>query len=183
MTEQDKTPPVHHHKFFSVFFGIVLILIGLFSINARIFISDITLYFLGWILLIGGGAHCFTSFYTGTWSRFFVTMFTGIISFIIGGIIVVNPELGSQTLFMLISLVLIVDGLFKMADAIATHTIRWLWSLIGGILIFLLGLSMWIISPIGNIGLIGFLIGLTLVISGFITITNSYKQQPEYKLV
>lgn len=183
MTEQDKTPPVNNHKGFSFFFGIVLILIGLFTINARVFISEITVYFLGWILLIGGGAQCFASFYAGNWSRFFVTMITGIISFIIGGIIVVNPELGSQTLFMLISIVLIVDGLFKVADSVATHTAHWLWSLIGGIIIFLLGVGMWMISPVSNIGIIGFLIGLTLVISGFITIINSYRHQPEYKLV
>lgn len=165
------------NKGFSLFFGVLLILIGLFTINSRIFISAITVYFLGWVLLIGGGAQAFASFYAGSWSKFFVTILTGVISFIIGGIIVVNPDLGTQTLTMLISVVFIVDGLFKIADSVATHTPRWGWNLTGGVLIFLLGVTLWLISPIGNVGLIGFFIGLAIIISGFLTISNAYTSQ------
>lgn len=174
MTRENGTNVIHKHKGLSLFFGIILILVGLFTINARIFVSEVTVYFFGWVLLISGGAQCFASFYSGSWNNFFITLITGLISFIIGGTIVVNPNLSTQTFAILISIVLIVDGLFKIARSIAVHAEHWRWGIVTGIVIFLLGIVLWYISPTGNFGIIGFFIGLALVVGGFLTITNAY---------
>lgn len=179
----DKTP-IHNNKSLSLFFGILLIIIGLITINARIFVSQTTLYLFGWALFIGGGAECFASFYAGSLNKFFITLITGIISFVIGGIIVINPSLSSQTFAVLVSIVFIADGLFKIAQSVATRNQNWGWSLASGLILFLLGIGLWYVSPIGNIGLIGFIIGLAIVISGFVIITNAYPSpQTEYRTI
>ncbi len=165
---------VQQHKRLSLFFGILLILLGLFTSNARIFLSAITIYIFGWVLLIGGGAQCFASFYGGRWKNFFVMLITGLISFIIGGAIVVNPHLSSQTIAILVSIVFIVQGLLQIVESISSRTKQWMWDFITGIIFFVLGIVLWFASSLGNIGMIGFVIGIALVISGFLTIINAY---------
>lgn len=172
----DEKITVHRHKGLSLFFGIFLTILGLFTINARIFVSEITIYIFGWILLIGGGAQCFASLYGGKWKTFFVMIITGLISFIIGGAIVVNPHLNSQTIAILVSIVFIVQGLFQIAESIASRTEHWGWNFIAGVVLFLLGIILWVAGPIGNIGMIGFLIGVAIVISGFLTIISAYSR-------
>lgn len=168
---------VHKHKGLSLFFGILLITVGLFAINARIFISTTTIYFFGWILLIGGGAQCFASLYSGSWGKFFITLVTGIISAVVGLSIVVNPAISVQTFAMFVGLVFMADGLFKFTSSLMHRTRHWGWSSATGLLLFLLGTSIWYLRP-DNLGLIGLLVGAGLILIGFITITNAYTHRP-----
>lgn len=161
------------HPGFSLFIGILLIIAGIFALSAKFFIAASTIYFFGWILLITGFAQFFGSFFSGSWGNFFMLMVSGILSVIAGGFIVINPAVSIATFAVLVGIIFMIDGIYKFFTAFATTEHRGR-KLTSGILLFFLGLIMWGQGPVGDLLIMGFLVGMYLIIEGFATITNAY---------
>lgn len=170
------TQAMHQNRGLSIFLGILLIIGGLIALSSKVLFSVTTFYLFGWILLVSGAAQFFGSFFSGSWSRFFILLLTGVLSFIVGAVIIINPAISIGTIAVLLGVVFMIDGIFKIATSISMRTDNWGWRIAYGIVVFLLGLYMFTLGPIANLWILGLIIGFQLILSGVLMIANAYTE-------
>ena len=149
---------------FKIFLGILLLILGIITITAQLFTTIATIYFLGWVLLIGGFLEFFNGFFTKE-NRWLLFM-GGVLSFIFGYILITNPIPSATFLTLLIGMWLLISGAFKLIASVMLQYENWGWSLFGGIITLLLGavvLSQW---PVSGLWVIGLFIGVEFIVRG-----------------
>ena len=103
-----------------------------------------------------------------SWGGFFWGLLVGLLYFAAGVELWLNPIGGVVTLTAFLAAVLVVDGVFH---SILAFQIRpragWFWLLLGGIVGIVLGVMIWQQLPSSALSILGLLLGINLVFSGF----------------
>lgn len=161
-------------------FGIILVLLGLITLSARFLIGFVVISIFGWFLLIGGLVQIVQAFLAKKWSSFFVFLTMGILSFVVGGIIILNPILSAVALALLLATFFIVGGLIQIFSSLIHRYPNWGWIFSAGIINFLLGFAIWNNWPLSGLSMFGWFIGVALIVNGFASIFSSVgKSKPE----
>ncbi|NTU46688.1 hypothetical protein HGA88_03605 [Candidatus Roizmanbacteria bacterium] len=168
---------IYHHQALYIALGIILIIGGILSLGSVVFISFASILFFGWLLLIAGIVQVFASFFTGKWSSFFLFLFTGGLSFIFGVLIISNPVVSIGTLTLLLSLILLVGGIFRMVTAAVMQFPGRGWTFIYGMITTFLGILIWRQWPASSLWVIGLFIGIELIASGFATVMTVFESR------
>jgi uncharacterized membrane protein HdeD (DUF308 family) len=157
-----------------VAFGVILVILGLLALYNVVDATLITTIFVGWLLVFGGIAQIVGAFTTngGVGSRILMILL-GILYVVVGLDIVADPLQGTITLTIVVSIVLVVDGIIRLFSAFSGETPhRGLVATIGIINILL---GAWLFSDIPVSGLaIGFFVGLQLLMAGIIWIIGGW---------
>jgi uncharacterized membrane protein HdeD (DUF308 family) len=103
---------------------------------------------------------------SGTWSGFFVDLIVGVLYGVAGFLVVMNPAASAVTLTLLIAMLLIVVGIFRIVAAIAARYPSWGWLALHGLISVLLGVLIWQQWPVSGFWVIGLFIGLELIVNG-----------------
>ena len=159
----------------NIFLGALLLLLGIVTLFAQFFTTLASIYFLGWVLLIGG----FLEFFNGFFPREnrWLYLIGGVLSFIFGYILITNPLNSAVFLTLLIGIWLALSGTFKLIASMIVHEEKWGLKLFSGILTLLLGiviLSQW---PVSGLWVVGLFIGIELIIRG-ISLMGTQAYQP-----
>ena len=92
----------------------------------------------------------------------------GLLYLVAGVVLWRNPIAGVVTLTAFLAAVLVVDGVFR---SILAFQIRprpgWFWLLLGSIVGIVLGVMIWQQLPSSAVSILGLLLGINLVFSGF----------------
>src|SRR5262249_60660947 len=80
---------------------------------------------------------------------------------------ITNPAVGALTLTLVLAVFLLVGGLMRLFDAIASHAPRRGWMILDGAVSVLLGVLLWIHWPVSALWFIGFAIGVGLIFRGW----------------
>lgn len=176
-TNHNHNEEYHLGKTAGTIFGVILIVLGIIAVGAMGVTTYATLLFAGWILLIGGIVRVVQAFWGKGWSGFFLDLFTGILLGMGGVLLLNNPTVGIGAVSFLLSLVFMVSGVTAVVSSLAVRYPNWGWSLAYGVLAFAFGLAVWRHWPFSGIYLIGFFIGLELIVSGIALIAGSYSPQ------
>lgn len=147
--------------------GIAMAVVGLLALGASVFVTLASMFFLGWLLAIGGALHIVHSFGTGSWSGLFMHLLVGILYVVVGLLTIVHPVAGALSLTLLLAALFMVGGLFRIVTAAAIRLPHWGWMLLNGIITFILGLVIWAQWPISGLWAIGLFIGIDLLLSGW----------------
>jgi uncharacterized membrane protein HdeD (DUF308 family) len=119
-------------------------------------------------LVIAGVAQTIHAFAARSWGGFFWGLLVGLLYLAAGIVMWLNPIAGVVTLTVFLAAVLVVDGIFR---SILAFQIRpragWFWLLLGGIVGIVLGLMIWQQLPSSALSVLGLLLGINLVFSGF----------------
>lgn len=166
---------------FNITFGIILMIIGLIILGAQTFTTFVSVLFLGWMLLIGGAAEFVYSFFSGSWLRFFMYLLIGVFSFIFGLIIITNPALSVATFTLLIGMLLLISGGYKIFSSLLVREENWGWYLVAGIVLVLLGISVLSGWPTTGLWVIGLFIGVEVFINGFLMIASTSTSAEEVR--
>jgi uncharacterized membrane protein HdeD (DUF308 family) len=84
-----------------------------------------------------------------------------------GLIIVANPGAAAITLTLLVAMLLIVSGVFRIVVAVAVpFQNRW-WLVLHGVINLILGISIWRDWPLSGLWVIGLFIGIDMVFNGW----------------
>jgi uncharacterized membrane protein HdeD (DUF308 family) len=127
----------------AVVFGWVLILAGLFGLTS----------------LIGSREHAHL-----LWS-----IVSGVVALVVGALIVWAPLVGAVTLALFIAAYLLIDGLALAGlawDQRGRGAGRWLWLMVAGVIDVLLALLIVAFGPLSDAVLLGFVIGVDLIVAG-----------------
>ena len=120
-------------------FGIVLIVLGTIALGSALLMTIASVFFFGWILIVGGVMEVVHAFWHKRWSGFFLDLLTGILYVVAGWMIMSNPAQSALLLTLVIAMFLVFEGVFRIVVALAVRYPHWGWLLLNGVISLLLG--------------------------------------------
>jgi uncharacterized membrane protein HdeD (DUF308 family) len=151
-----------------LFLGIILIIAGTAAIMAPTYASMGLTLLLGWILVFAGGFQLVHSFGSAGWGAFFWRLLGGLIYLAAGIMLLVYPLRGAITLTLILAIVLVAQGIFRIIGAFQfRHVSAWGWILVGGLLSLVLGLMIYFQWPYSGLWILGLFLGIDLIFAGW----------------
>ncbi len=148
--------------------GIILILLGTAAIALPLAASFTIEAIFGWIFVISGIVTIIHSLKALNSGKCFLRLLSGIFYLAIGILFLANPIQGILTLVFILAIMFVFDGIIKIAVAIRIRPIRnWRWMLASGIASLALAGIIWARWPDNVSWILGLLVGINLIFSGF----------------
>lgn len=165
------TDEVRRHRAWFLAVGIATVLVGaaalIFPIVATLAISVI----VGWILTIYGALAVIHAFRNARWNGFLWSLFGALLALGAGIVLLFFPTTGALSLTLLIAAFLLTSGAFRVLLAFRLRPAdRWGWLLLSGLLAIVLGMVIALLWSAAAAWIIGMLVGIDLLFSGWATI-------------
>jgi len=121
----------------------------------------------GWVFLIQGVLQVVHAFRVRDWSGFIWSLGIGVLSLLVGIVLVVDPLAGSVSLTLLVAVLFLATGLAKVMFALSLRPGGgWGWVLLSGLISVLLGVMILSSFPASATTILGLLLGIELVSNG-----------------
>ena len=147
--------------------GVVFVLLGTIGLGITYFITVASVFFLGFLLLIGGGAQVVHLFRSKGWKSTLLHLLIALLYIFAGICVVTNPVAASITLTLVFAWILIVIGIFRIFIAFQARQYKnWHWLLLGGFVSVLFGLVIINDWPASGLFVIGIIIAIEMIIHG-----------------
>lgn len=157
--------------------GILFIFMGALGVTVATFTTLYSMVFFGILLLVAAAVYLVKAFMTRQWRGFFLQALLGIFSGVVGTVMIANPVLSAVSLTLLLGSFFIVTGFFRIFNALAITIEGWGWILVSGIASVLLGILVLAQWPASSLWLIGILIGVELMLTGWYSVLIGYSIQ------
>jgi uncharacterized membrane protein HdeD (DUF308 family) len=161
-------PPVFHSRGWSIFWGVLLIIVGILALLMPEIAALATVLTLAWLLIFAGIVEIVHAIQTRHRDGFGWKLAAGIITLLLGVAILAFPVAGIATLALWIGAFIFAGGIVRLILAFRVRPAKgWGWVLLDGILSIIIGgLIAWG-WPASSIAFIGLLTGFWLLFSGF----------------
>ena len=171
---------VRKHSTWFLAVGIALVILGMVAIGYTVEMTIVSMMFLGWLLIIAGLFEVIHGFTRRPWSGFFVNLLGGVLYAVAGFVMVANPALAAVTLTLLIAIILIIAGVFRLFIALSTPLHHRGWLILNGAISIILGIMIWDAWPVSGLWVIGLFIGIDMIFDGWteIMLALSARSQP-----
>jgi uncharacterized membrane protein HdeD (DUF308 family) len=161
----------HRNAGWLVALGILQILLGGVAVASPLAGGLVVTMVLGISLIVAGIARLFTAFAADSFGAGTLAFVWGLLVATTGFFVFTNPGVGLATLTLVISIMLFISGLSECAVAFhAKPESGWGWILTGGIVSVILAIMVWRRFPFSSIWLVGTLVGINLLVTGFETV-------------
>ncbi|MBU4271367.1 MAG: HdeD family acid-resistance protein [Planctomycetes bacterium] len=166
-------------------YGILLVVCGVAAIIFPALTSVAAMVVLGVVLMIAGVATIIQAFWAGKWSGLMLQLLVGILYTAVGFMIIDTPLLKTvEALTLFIAAFFIVVGGFRIVSSLVIRFPYWGWSLLNGIITFLLGVIIYRLYdrfPESSLWILGLLIGIEMLFHGWtwIVLSLAIKKLPE----
>ena len=150
---------VREHSTWFLVMGIALVVLGLIAIGYVVEMTIMSVLFLGWLLVIAGVFEVVHGFSRRPWSGFFINLLGGVLYAVAGLVMVTHPALAAVTLTLLIAMMLVVAGLFRLFIAFTTPLQHRGWLILDG--------AIWESWPVSGLWVIGLFVGIDMVLDGW----------------
>lgn len=162
--------------------GIVLDVLGMIVLGSASFLS---MRLLGWMIILAGVVRAIQAFRVYRPNASFIEVVTAVLYVLVGIWLVLRPvaEAGSTTNTLVISALLILDGMLHIAGAVMTRYPNWQWPLVYSILVMLFGLGLAIWQQFSHLRILAlaWFLGITMILNGWSLIALGWteKKLPE----
>lgn len=157
---------VRRHWGWHLALGTLLLVLGLVAIAYAVTTSLVSVLFFGWMLVVSGVVQGILAFRVQHWSGFFLHLLAALLEIIVGVLVISGPTQAAVGLTLLLAAYLLVGGLFRTLTALVVTLPGAGWTVLGGVISFLLGLAIWRQWPFSGLWFIGTCIGVDLVLHG-----------------
>lgn len=148
--------------------GVALVIVGALAICLPAVATSITIFALGWLLIIGGVIQAIHAFTAGKWGGTVWELLTAILYGVVGILLLANPVISMFALTIFLVTFLLIEGFFQIITAFQVrHNSSWGWVLFSGIVAVVLAGMIWFNMPGDAIWVIGLLIGVNIVFTGW----------------
>lgn len=148
--------------------GTVLIVLGIVALSLPAMVTLGIELLLGWLLVIGGVAQAVHALAARKSAAFFLTLLSAVLYLGVGVLLLAYPLQGILTLTLVLGTFFMIEGIFKIMLALRLRsTPNWYWLLISGIVALLLGAIIWAWWPGDAPWVIGLLVGIDMIFSGW----------------
>jgi uncharacterized membrane protein HdeD (DUF308 family) len=147
--------------------GIALIVLGGVALAVPR-LATITLVLLfGWLVVFSGVFEAVAAFAARKWSGFFLHLLSGILSIIVGALMVTHPDAAAGALTLLLAAFFLMGGIFRISAAVMVRFPAWAWVAFGGIVTAFLGALIWAEWPSSALWVIGTFVAIDLLFRGW----------------
>jgi uncharacterized membrane protein HdeD (DUF308 family) len=146
--------------------GALLILLGTTCLVKSQTATRFSILTLGWILAFSAVVWLINSFHAWTWTGFLVYALNAIIRGMAGYLFIRHPDAGAEGVTMVLAILFIVGGIFRITGAIAIQFPRWGWTVFAGVISAVLGMSLLVSWPAASSYFVGMAIGIDLILDG-----------------
>ena len=157
-----------HWKLFLIE-GIILVILGLLAVAVPVVAGLAVTILFGWLFLISGIVGLITTFAMRQSPGFWWSLLSGVLGVVVGGWLLVQPELGLASLTYLLIAFFIIEGVATIMFALehrAALSGRWAWMLASGIVdLFLAGVILTGL-PGAVAWALGLIVGINMVFGG-----------------
>jgi uncharacterized membrane protein HdeD (DUF308 family) len=147
-------------------FGILLVILGLACVAKAQTATKFSILALGWVLAISGVIWLANAFRAFTGYGFFLYFLNGIIRGVTGYLLIRHPDAGAAGVTMVLAVLFIVGGIFRMAGASVIRFPRWGWTVFSGLVSVVLGAYLLTSWTAASTYFIGLAIGIDLALDG-----------------
>jgi uncharacterized membrane protein HdeD (DUF308 family) len=148
-----------------------LIVLGTIALGTSVVATLVSVLFIGWLLVIGGAMQAVHAFSVRQWAGFFLRLFAGLLTLIVGLMLVGNPAAGAVSLTLLIAAFFMVGGLFRITAALTHQLPGRAWILLSGAVTLFLGILIWAEWPVSGLWVIGTFVGIDMLFDGWSLVT------------
>ena len=121
----------------------------------------------GWVFLIQGVIQVIHAFRVRDWSGFIWSLGLGVLSLLVGVVLVADPLAGAIPLTLLVAALFLATGVAKTMFALALRPASgWVWVLASGLVSVALGVMILAGLPATATAILGLLLGIELVSNG-----------------
>lgn len=161
--------------------GIGLALAGVAAISVPLLATVGIVTVIGILMLAAGAAQIVSAFSSSKWSGVFVHIVMGLLYGVTGFFILENPLVGAGGLTLLMAMFFFMSGIFRIVFALRERFPTWGWTLLNGAVTLLLGIIIWRQFPESALWLIGLLVGIDLIFTGWtwIMLAFAVRNAPE----
>lgn len=147
--------------------GIFVAILGALAIWAPQFTGKTLAVVIGVLMIFGGVGRTMFSWVAPTWGNALLRAAVGILTIIAGGYIILQPEVGSKALAIVMMVYLIVDGVTSLVFSLRMPpVVSGGWMILGSLASIGLGVLMWMQWPASGELAVGLLIGVKLLFDG-----------------
>lgn len=160
---------LRQHWVWFLVMGIALVLLGSFAIGWAC-LATVTVaatWMFGFLLLGGGIGEIIQSFTVGRWSGTLVHLLIGLMYAVVGFMMISDPVDSAVTLTKIISIFMIVGGIFRVVASLAHRFPGWEWVLLNGGVTTLLGIMVYKQLPASGFWFIGLFLGIEMILNGW----------------
>jgi uncharacterized membrane protein HdeD (DUF308 family) len=151
----------------AIVLGGILVVVGLLALCFPVIATVETALVFGILLLIGGVVQMFTAFWVRGWGGILLYLLVGLLYFFVGAVLVERPEVSALVWTLFLAVFFVAAGLVRAVTSVIMRFSGWGWSLLNGAVTFLLGLLIWRGWPGDGLWVIGTLVGIELIFSGW----------------
>lgn len=157
--------PAHSWGWF-LFFGILLLVLGIAAIVRSVTATVVSMLFFGWLLVIAAAIEIVQTVMAGRETGMFQHLAAAVLFGVIGILIVWRPMVTAEILTLLMGAFFLVTGLFQIVAPVITSLPDWGWHVLNGVITLLLGFLVLAQWPVSGLWVIGMFVGIDLVFFG-----------------
>lgn len=147
--------------------GVILLLLGLLALGSSVFVTLTTMVFIGSLMLIAGVLQSIHAIAMRNWSGFFLDLLAGVLNTVVGLMIIAHPGATAVALTLIIAILLILGGVFRIVAGFAVrYQNRW-WLILHGAISLLLAYSILSDWPMSGLWVVGTFVGIDLIFNGW----------------
>jgi uncharacterized membrane protein HdeD (DUF308 family) len=159
-------PEIAHNWGWFLVLGIALVLLGIVAVVRSVTATVVSMLFFGWLLVIGGGIEIGQAFLVGRWAGLFQHLLLGVVFLITGLLIIRRPLLGAEVATLFMAMFFLISGVFQLVTSLAVPVTGWGWEAVNGAITTVLGVLILTQWPLSGLWLIGFFVGIDLMLHG-----------------
>ena len=146
--------------------GVVLTLMGIAGLVYSLAFTLGVVIFIGWMFLVGGVLEVAHAIFRKGWQGFWLDLLSGVLTTVAGVFILLHPVAGASILTVLLGIVFLIGGIFRVGVGVAMNNPYRGWFILQGVIEIVLGgliLAQW---PVSAVWVIGTFVAIDLLISG-----------------
>lgn len=179
-SEETMRAVLAQHKGWFKIAGIVLLILGFFSVLLPLIATLVYETMFGVMFLIGGIVLILQSFQCRSWRGFLLEMLGGVLYAGVGLFLLLYPVAGVFTLTAILAAFFLVQGAFRIVLALQIRNVKnWGWMWVSGLATVLLGVVIYGSLPASAGWAIGLLVGIDFIFAGCALVAIGAAKDPE----
>ena len=151
--------------------GILLLVLGTIGLGMTVFLTLASVFYFGFLLLVGGGAQIVHAFKAKGWKSIVLSLCIAILYIVSGVMVIGNPVAGSAVLTFMLAVAIIAIGILRIAMGFQLRGFKnWIWPVLSGIVAMLMGVVIILQWPISGFWVIGLVVAIEMIMNGWATI-------------
>ncbi|HCU26066.1 MAG TPA: hdeD [Deltaproteobacteria bacterium] len=161
------THDLKHHWGWFLVLGIALVILGTMAIYASVYVTLLSMVFLGILLLIAAAFHLVGAFRGHEGGGFALNLLAFAVDVILGLLILRDPAASAAVITLLLAAFFLAGGIFRIFFALSDHLPNTVWVILNGLVNLGLGVLLILQWPYSGLWFIGLCIGIDMIFRGW----------------